>query len=279
MATYLVLVFGLLLTQKTMASSQGGLLVHSEKALCEGLNKKGFFQKRLREEQGNRLAFRNLPGPAERGLCWWHSRLTRSALYLAVFRPDQEQKPDADQVEEILNHLMDRDQVVEIPGYSNLWDFSKDHLPEIESALSGWSLWDTLNLNIRNAFIGNIWEKPQRLSQLMDKLYHEVKVNGRVVFQTLQLPGISAHSWLVVDMDPTPKGYQFKVVDSNYLDVQVWEYERGQTQFNYSFTEFLPVEGRFVPYINRDWYDEETQIISVLKSRCQNGSQDALTSH
>lgn len=263
------LFFGIGLMTLNLSAKSSPLLVHSQSALCEAYESKGFLQKRLQFETGNRLSFRNLPGPAGRGLCWWHSRFTRSALYLAVFRPDIDRKPNAQEAEEIINHLVDRDQVVEITGYSSLWDFSQDFPKEIEEALSWWSLRDTFNLNLANAFIGQTWERPEKLSRMMDDLYHLIHDEGRVVFQTLQLPGLSAHSWLVVDMEPTPKGYQLKTVDSNYFEVQIWNYERGQSQFDYSFTDFLPVVGRFVPYVNQDWHDEETEIRERVEEFCK----------
>src|SRR5438270_754213 len=35
-----------------------------------------------------RLSFGNTGGIAHGGVCWWHSRFQRAAIYLTIFRPD-----------------------------------------------------------------------------------------------------------------------------------------------------------------------------------------------
>ncbi len=238
--------------------------------LCMAIRNIGFFQRKLLTDPGSRLAFRNLPGPINRGVCWWHSRFTRAANYLTVFRPDILKKPRSYEVVKILRHIRRRDKVVEIPGYRNLYEFSEDHKALIEKELNRWSLIDAFNFSLVNGLRGNTKEKPKKLETMMDDLFHLVRDRGRVVFQTLQLPGFSSHSWLVVDMQPTLEGYEVSVVDSNYFDIQKWHYKRGQTHFWYSFRELLPVEGPFVPYSNQDWQAEEDRIMGLVKNYCHN---------
>lgn len=264
----LIFILTIFLGLKTFASKD--YAVNNNRALCAAISDMGFFQKKLLYDPDSRLAFRNLPGPINRGICWWHSRFTRAANYLTIFRPDISQKPNRREVIEILKHIRKRDKIVEIPGYQNLFEFSQDHKSLIEKELNRWSILDSFNFKLINGIIGHSKEDPKQLETMMDNLYYEVQTRGRVVFQTLQLPGLSAHSWLVVDIVPTSEGYEFSVVDSNYYEIRKWNYARGQTHFSYSFTEFLPVVGPFVPYTNKDWQDEEDQIIDLVQNYCRN---------
>jgi hypothetical protein len=253
-------------TSKAFASS--AYQITSKQDLCTAIQDGGFFQKKLLNDPDSRLAFRNLPGLINRGVCWWHSRFTRAATYLTVFRPDILKKPRPYEVIKILRHIRRRDKVVEITGYRNLYEFSADHKSLIEKELNRWSLIDAFNFSLVNGLRGDSEETPRSLETMMDNLFHLVKERGRIVFQTLQLPGFSAHSWLVVDMQATLDGYEISVVDSNYSDIQQWNYKRGQTSFWYSSREFLPVEGHFVPYANQDWQEEEDRIMGIVKNYC-----------
>lgn len=243
--------------------------LQSKEDLCRGAKTPGFFQQKLLLDPGSLLGFPNLPGPAGRGLCWWHSRLTRAANYLAIFRPDIPRKPTEEEVEEILEHLRLRDKVVEVPGMRNFREFSIEFPEQFASLLSFWSLKDAFSGKLSNAFIGKTKEEPQTLAWMMDELFRKVHDEGKIVFQTLQFAGLSAHAWLVVDMKKTDHGYELQVVDSYYSSIQRWTYYRGQPNFYYSFTEFLPLVGAFVPYTNLDWEEEETAILEVVHKYCR----------
>lgn len=61
----------------------------------------------------NLLAFGNSGGLLRNGVCWWHSRFTRAALYLVYFEPSKP-KPDARTARKAIRSLMNADRVVEI---------------------------------------------------------------------------------------------------------------------------------------------------------------------
>ena len=242
--------------------------VQSQQHLCSVINKPGYFQQKLLFDKNSRLAFRNLPGPINRGICWWHSRMTMAANYLAIFRPDIQKKPTIKEVRQILKHLRNRDRIVEIPGYQNLYEFSKDNAILFEAELNLWSLIDSFTFKLTNGLIGSSKEDPQILSQNMDELYYLVNEEKQIVFQILQLPGLAVHSWLVVGMEINDQGYTLRVIDSNFLDVQKWNYYRGQSHLYYKFYDRLPIEGPFVPYFNTDWINEEKELMSVVRQHC-----------
>ena len=89
----------------------------------------------------NHLGVTNHGGLFNGGVCWWHSLFQRSALYLTVFLPNQP-KPNADQIEDIVHAIAAGKQVVEIPGYQNILEFSLANWPVIQKKLEEWQLVD-----------------------------------------------------------------------------------------------------------------------------------------
>ena len=95
-------------------------------------------QKKI-SNSNNRLSFTNSGGLVNGGVCWWHSRFTRNANYVAVFSPDKakphnktmrrpkkparkspiKRLPAPGSVKYILKQIK-YGKVVEIPGYKNL---------------------------------------------------------------------------------------------------------------------------------------------------------------
>ena len=94
------------------------------------------FQAQLCKKEG-RMGFANNKGlfGLPTGVCWWHSQFHRNATYLAAFNPD---KPKLDpsnreerrELRRIIRKIANRREMVEIPGYSSLHEFTSD--PEIE---------------------------------------------------------------------------------------------------------------------------------------------------
>ncbi len=150
------------------------------------------------------------------GVCWWHSKMQRAALYLAMFRPDLP-APDKDQAIELIEKLKEEKEVVEIPGYNNLREFSSAWAAEFQIVITKWQEEETWAGQWTKAIDANFSDKlnPEQLKKRMDDLYFRMKA-GEIVFQRLPFyDSIVVHAWIVFDMEPTEQGYRLKVIDSN----------------------------------------------------------------
>ena len=79
-----------------------------------------------------------------------------------------------------------------------------------------------------------------------DELYEYVEIEGNIAYQKLQIKGVTAHAWLVVNMKKTSRGYDLEVLDSNYpSQTMVYRYQDGMTNFNHTYY------GAFTPYLER----------------------------
>lgn len=180
----------------------------------------------------NLLSFRNQGGFMGQGVCWWHSMLTRNANYLAVFRPDLPRVNDLE-AEKLIRDLTANNQVVEIPGFKNLQEFSEHYRDLFQTILDQWQVVDgVLFLGWLRGISGEVDIPPDELRQSMDDLYQRVVVQGEVTYQRLQIPGIVAHAWLVIDMLVQDNGYDLVVVDSNYQTPYVMPYRFGQSHID-----------------------------------------------
>jgi len=197
-----------------------------------------YIQQRLLHPQ-NRLTFTNEGGLFNGGVCWWHSRFTRNAQYLAVYLP-QKPKPNKDQANRIISQIR-AGKPVEIPGYSSLAGFSLDHQKLIQSQLETWQI---SNGGFGFAFIdglsGSPTADPKRLQAIMADLYVRVATQHESLFQILQLPGVMAHAWIVTEAVATPGNLQFTVIDSNFREPRVWNHTPNLTHFTYYGSPFVP---------------------------------------
>lgn len=220
-----------------------------------------YFQRLLLSPE-NQLAYTNSGGLGNAGICWWHSRFTRNATYSAIYRPDLP-RPTPEQVDQILKTIKGASGVVEIPGYRNLREFSHAHWDKIHGVLEGWQ--------IQHGVFGFGWlfnnigasddAKPAHVESAMNSLYNRVKNKGQVVYQNLQMPGVVAHAWLVIDMEKTSNGYRLMVVDSNYSGVAIHLYRRGQTKMPYG--DMYP----FTPWVGHT--GELDNLVSNVESHCE----------
>ncbi len=174
----------------------------------------------------NLLAFTNTGGLLGKGVCWWHSRFTRAALYLVYFEPDAP-KPGQREVREIVSSVMDARRVVEIPGYENLREFSQEHGESIQKVLERRQLSDGI---LRFAWVdglsGSSSAAPAKLEALMDRIHAETRVG--LAYVKLQVPGLDAHSLVFTRMEPIPGGgYRCTYLDSNWPGARTWEYRTG----------------------------------------------------
>ncbi len=195
-----------------------------------------------------RLAFRNEGGLIDGGVCWWHSRLQRSAVYLAQFSPDQP-RPTHSEVKKIIQNLVQFKRVVMIPGFRNFYDFSHAYASQIQKALEQWQKKDGF---VRQQWIRGLYGRSQmKASQLknrMDWLYHRVVKSKPGVWVMAQMPGITSHSLLIVSMQPWSEGeksgYDLQVIDSNRpLDTRELRYTRGDRKIMLGSDRFIPYLG------------------------------------
>ncbi|MCO4793661.1 MAG: hypothetical protein KC493_08120 [Bacteriovoracaceae bacterium] len=257
MKTIVCLLFGLLLSTQAFAETAS----QNKAEFCADRESSTYYQKLLLNSE-NRLSFTNRGGLANGGVCWWHSRFTRKAAYLAIYRPDLD-KPTKDEAYDIVMSIRLGRKVVIVPGYRNLKEFSRDFRSVIQQRLERWQVGDGF---MRQQWLVGVWGgsrvSSDELRERMDKLYEEVVENNDVAYQVLQIKGIVAHAWLVVDMERTANGYRVQVIDSNYLSPKTFTYRHGDTNFNY------PYWGRFVPRTGKK--REMKKMKKIVSKFCKN---------
>lgn len=179
---------------------------------------------------GNLLTLVNQQGllGLNTGVCWWHSRLQRRFSYLADFRP-REARPSEKEVKKILREIKRGNQVVKIPGYNNLAEFSNENADLIQKSLNAWIFGDSL---LRQKWVKGLQGKSSfkigKLSTHLKKMNQEFVESDGIMMQVLQMKGVVAHAWLVIDMKESSKGFfELDIVDSNLPDnvvkYEIWE--------------------------------------------------------
>ncbi|MGK5081690.1 hypothetical protein WDW37_00170 [Bdellovibrionota bacterium FG-1] len=174
----------------------------------------GDFQK-LAFDRSMRMAESNRGGMFQGGVCWWHSRLQRAAIYLTEFRPDLP-KPTAQQAARLLKSLSAMKWIVVIPGYFDFQSFTADFYDLVQARLEAWQREDgILKFRWISGLTGHTQVAPSSLQYIMERIHDMVAVQHRIVFEKLQIPGIAAHAWLLIGSEQTPEGYTIQVIDSN----------------------------------------------------------------
>lgn len=209
----------------------------------------------------SRISFRNQGGIANGGVCWWHSRFQRNAAYLVQFEPSKP-APTPREAKKIIDKIRKGKEVVEIPGYRSLFEFSIDYKKQIIKELEAWQRTDGF---INQAWIQGLRGKSKveasKLHDMMDELYESAS-NNEIVFQVLQIKGITAHAWLVIGMDKFEDGYNLKVIDSNFpAETQVYSYKVGMESL------YSKYYGEFVSYTYKE--KEEDRLKSIVSRICE----------
>jgi len=232
----------------------------SKSEFCKSQGSSDFVQSSLLERT-SRMAFQNYGGLINGGVCWWHSRFQRNAIYLTVYRPDLP-KPTTIEAEEIIKDIRFAKGVVTIPGYENFNEFSRDYHDEIQSRLEGWQRTDGMIFQQWVVGLaGSSETTEEKLKKEMDELYKQVKA-GDIVYQKLQIKGITAHAWLVIGMTKNEYGYDLFVIDSNSpSSTQTYRYKEGNQSFYHSYY------GNFVPYTGKN--RELKKLKRRVKSFCR----------
>lgn len=161
----------------------------------------------------NMLSFRNQSGRFGTGQCWWHSELTRKFTYLAYYSPEKA-RPSQERVKEILDNIMVREQVTEIPGYSNLGQFSSQFEKLFVDYLDSALIDSTLSFGFLRGALGAATDD-YKTQEVLIKRTKDMVEQGDVVYHNLQFPGLVNHAWLVLDVEELLDGYVMEVIDSN----------------------------------------------------------------
>ncbi|MCC6276710.1 MAG: hypothetical protein IT289_02200, partial [Oligoflexia bacterium] len=117
----------------------------------------------------------------------------------------------------IIHSIATNGRVVEIPGYRNFLEFSRDWEDQIQYKLQKWQLVDGF---LKQAWFGNISTSPQLPPPEMEKkiiqVAKQVHEKKQITWIMLNYPGITAHAWLVLDVNRAPNGLRFTYLDSNH---------------------------------------------------------------
>lgn len=172
----------------------------------------------LAQEYDSRINFPNDGGLFNKGVCWWHSRLQRSSLYLAYYTPNKPRVTDPIEVGAIIDHLINMDQVVEITGYANFNEFTEDYPGIVQEKLNRWQLVDgILYARWLDGMNSMIIPDPVGLRNKMDRLYQKVVVQHQIIFLKSAEKGIiGTHAYLVIGVERESDGYTLSVINSNY---------------------------------------------------------------
>lgn len=198
------------------AQSAPAVAAKSRAQFCNAIKDPLHFQKLIAEDT-NRLAFTNSAyGFASGGVCWWHNRIQRAALYLTVYRPDKP-KPSRASALQIIESLKSMNHVIEIPGYANLYEFSADYAREMIQSLENWQVSDGvfgggwINGLSRTPFTAEKnWRTLIALKERTDR--------GRIPLMIVNDPrSVVSHSALVTAVEPI-EAYRASVrfLDPNY---------------------------------------------------------------
>lgn len=218
------------------------------------------FVKNLAKDTGNLIGFRNFGGIGGGGVCWWHSRFQRNSLYLTIFHPDAD-RPTEEEAQLIIKKIRKGNEIVLVPGYNNLQEFTTDNLALLQSELEAWQLSDGAKFAWIRGLKGSSIVTPEKLQLMMDELYEEVETQGNIAYQKLQIKGITAHAWLVVNMSKEEDGYLLEVIDSNYPRMTMfYRYEVGDTNLVHEYY------GQFTPYLEET--KEMAKIAMTIESTC-----------
>ncbi|MGK5088206.1 hypothetical protein WDW86_11660 [Bdellovibrionota bacterium FG-2] len=208
-----------------------------------------------------RVSFDNDGGILNKGVCWWHARFQRAAWYLAEFQPEFP-KPSRARATKIIDKIANISGFVAIPGYKNFKAFSKDFADLIQARLDDWQLSDaTLGFAWFEGLTGETRLPAGTLLKRMDEIYDRVANGGEITFLKLQIPGLGAHAWLVVDMKGTSTGYEMKIIDNNYASkTYTINYKVGDEFMSLPYRK----EHTFIPHII---YEEDLDRLYDVKRR------------
>lgn len=224
------------------------------------------YVKNLTIDSSNLMSFKNRGGLGGGGVCWWHSRFQRNALYLTYFSPDKEKLP-AHEIPWLLRRIRNANDVLEIPGFENFQEFSSYYKNEIQEELETWQRFEGLRFTWIRGLRGSSRVSADWLRKLMDNLFEEVEEKNNIGYQKLQMKGLKAHAWLVINMVKLENGYDLEVLDSNLPDMTT------MYQYRYGDTHLVYADGsQFTPYM--EYVNEMERINSAISRACNTAGEN-----
>lgn len=218
------------------------------------------YVKSLTQDESNLMSFKNHGGFAGKGVCWWHSRFQRNALYLTYYVPEKEKLPQHE-VRWLIRRIRNANDVLEIPGFKNFREFSTHYAEEIQDELETWQRFEGFRFTWIRGLRGSARVSAEWMRQLMDNLYQEVIFKKNIGYQKLQMPGLKAHAWLVINMVQHDSGYDLEILDSNFPNMtKPYYYKFGDTHLQYEKGSY------FTPYL--EYVNEMERINSVISETC-----------
>lgn len=218
----------------------------------------------LLADVSNRIDFKNQGGLFNGGVCWWHSRLQRSSIYLTRFAPNAP-KPNASQLRQILLGLKNMNQVVVIPGYENFNSFTQENQRAVQALLDQWQREDGfLNFEWMRGLSGKSSLPPQEMEAQMQRMYRFYLQSPVPVWVMAQMKGIIAHSFLIRHMEAVPNGFELEVIDSNKpKELRMIRYRVGDEVINFDGGK-IP----FVPYVG--FQEDFVRMGQAIRNHCEN---------
>ena len=205
----------------------------SEEQFCAN-QKDVSFIKELALDPNNLSSMRNRGGIANAGVCWWHSRFQRNALYLTIYNPELP-KPSPGEIQALVSEIRYADSVVTIPGYKNFFDFTAENKSIIQKELNSWQFDDgVFDFAWLDGLSGDPEVSSQKMKSIMNSIYYDVEINNNITYAKLQIPGIKSHAWSIVHMNKVKDGYSLEVIDSNTVGyTERYEYREGDESIVY----------------------------------------------
>lgn len=255
----LLLVYSFLLFQS--ATVLAHILPQTKEDFCSRFSNSETI-KTLAGDPQNLIDFKNGGGLFNGGVCWWHSKFQRHLFYLSIFKP-YDPSPTKQELKTIIHNIRLGKQVVIVPGFFNVNDFTSKNNQAIQRELEAWQIYDGVILGQWiDGINGRTKIKPDLLKGKMDELYQYVEMKNKIAYQKLQIKGITSHAWLVVSVKPMPSGYDLELIDSNHArETQYYSYKFGDDSF------FIKQYGNFVPYL--EYTREEGRLLNVGKKFCE----------
>lgn len=214
------------------------------------------------EVRSSRIGFKNQGGLFNGGVCWWHSRLQRASAYLVIYRPEK-RPPTVQEAVQIIKTLKTLNKVVEIPGFKDFLSFSMAYQNQMQSVLEAWQREDGFfNMQWVRGISGRSELGPDQMKNRMETLYQQFLDSPHPLWIMAQIKGIESHSFLVLDMVPTPDGFELRVIDSNLpKETTTLRYSMGERSLKHPRSSYT-----FVPYSG--FQKDYDLIFKSLKNYC-----------
>lgn len=120
-----------------------------------------------------------------------------------------------------------------------------------------WEIRDTLKLHFIKGTEGRHTYSPKRIQVMLDNLFTEVMVKGRMAYEMEQIAGLDAHAHLVVYMERLKNGYEVWAIDpeegsADHLKYFRWENNQNKISIIENGSNQCLISDPFVPFVQYD---------------------------